>query len=640
MYKQFHQRLSSLASVYNILNLLELTTEWSEIYVSRKKYRGKQDSIKFCKELNTCAERYVLHMPIEPIPFTKSDTDNFPKILTKFKPWLRSKDPKRVVFALSVLRTVEDLRLPISKDIATVTDPPLDRDNKLLKDICSFIPKWTKRISPLSLPEMNYHMTVKNGPNGQALSTSDSDISAVINTPSIYEAIRNIERILTDKRPMEDINPVKDNTYHSKLIQFPEKAGKTRTIAILDYYSQRCLKPVHTGIMNILKTLVSDGTYSHSNVGKYAQQKTKEKSYIYCCDLTAATDRFPKEIQQQLLHALIKDKDLATSVWTLLSERTFKVAWSDEYVTYNCGQPMGAYSSWPLFALAHHLVVEYCAYKTRRFYDVKRTKVHLTYKLIGDDVIITDKRTARYYANVMESLGLTINKGKTVESFPSSEFSGAEVAKQLYLNGICLTPLTPGFIKDCGNPYMFNTCMETMKSRYGFFDCTKVPELIDAFFPKKKTHKLTWLLSSDPMSGIIKPEISGYNELSPWSQVDPDNAGRTYQKVGVLSLTKKAGEIQMLVFNNGLPSGSHQDGTTSDPQAQIYARDDAYEYLNALLSEMRIMAFQPQVYYQQVLDLVTYIPDPYLPFMRRSELRARLQGSLKERTLSKIVNAR
>jgi len=32
-----------------------------------------------------------------------------------------------------------------------------------------------------------------------------------------------------------------------------------------------------------------------------------------------------------------------------------------ETVFYRTGQPMGAYSSWAVFALTHHLLIRYCA---------------------------------------------------------------------------------------------------------------------------------------------------------------------------------------------------------------------------------------------------------------------------------------
>lgn len=145
---------------------------------------------------------------------------------------------------------------------------------------------------------MDYHYTVKNGPNGPALMCSDQDLGAVITNDKIFEAIRNVSSQLEDEFPPEESFQTKSGGIHSKLVQFPEKAGKTRTIAIIDYYSQRALRPLHKGLMAILRSLESDGTYSHDNVGKYAKKLTDNKSFIFCADLTAFTDRFPSIIKR------------------------------------------------------------------------------------------------------------------------------------------------------------------------------------------------------------------------------------------------------------------------------------------------------------------------------------------------------
>jgi hypothetical protein len=412
MLKRFHNGLATVGDSYNV-DIRPITKEWTRIYALRRKTRGKQDAIKFCKELNTVAERYALRQRIEPIPWTKSNSDGFPVILNFAKANLRSQNSLTVVLTLSVFRSCEVFRLPISKDISTVTQP-CSYDTDLVDSIITFIPKWVKRIPPLNLPDIKYHFSLKNGPNGHALKTSDMDISAVINDPEIYKAICKVQGSLKDIRPMESIQELYPDAIHSRLTQFPEKSGKTRTIAIIDYYSQRCLKPLHEGLMNILGKLVSDGTYSHQNVGKYTQQATKEKSFIACSDLTAATDRFPAIIQESLLKELLKETDLAEPLWTLLAKRSFKLSWSDQIVTYGCGQPMGAYGSWPLFALAHHLIVEYCASTV-----MNSVKAH--YRIIGDDNVITREEVYESYLDVMSRLGLTINPGKTVVTPKNAE---------------------------------------------------------------------------------------------------------------------------------------------------------------------------------------------------------------------------
>lgn len=628
MIKQFHATLAGFATLFN-RDINSLIVVWSDIYYTRKKFRGKVDAVKFVKELNSVAERYAMRQPITPLPWTKSDNNGFPLCLRQFKSWLRSDQDFDVVIALSVMRTCELLMLPISQDISTVTESST-ADSNAIKSVIDFIPKWTKKFRQLSLPEMKYHVTVKNGPNGHALHTSDSDISAVIRSPLLFRAIQIVQDKLNDKHPMEvtlkDIVSRQGAT-HSKLTQFPEKAGKTRTIAVVDYYSQRCLKPLHEGIMHKLKYMVSDGTFSHDNVGTYAKQKTKEKSSINCFDLSAATDRFPREIQKALLNELIKDRDLANSLWTILAERTFRVAWSGEEVTYNCGQPMGAYSSWPLFALAHHLLVEYSAYKTGT------KQIKLKYRLIGDDVIITDQRVADYYAKLITTLGVEINLAKTVSSPIDAQFSCAEVAKQIYLNGRNLTPLTPGFMRDVKKPYMFNTCLEVLYRRYRFMDTITPSVIIENLFPKKNAFKKTWLLASDPYNGFIKPGDTGYDKYSPWVTKDIVMAIQIKAMLLLPKLQEQAYNLRNNLGSTGTTTDSNRDESRAVPYVVKHIEEQLEE------TERTLQPKQGLGTIGEILDSFSYMPDPTTPFMDRKTMRNKRLASFKETCFNKCPRA-
>jgi hypothetical protein len=463
---------------------------------------------------------------------------------------------------------------------------------------------------------MKYHISVRNGPNGHALRESDLDILALMSSPKLLEAIRTVERLTNDKFPMIEIErEISQNPIHSKLTQFPEKAGKTRTIAIIDYYSQRCLRPLHKGLMSLLGKLVSDGTYSHIYVGNYAKQKTKEKSFIACADLSAATDRFPAEIQRVLLFELLKDPDLSAALWTLLAERTFTVAWSGEIVTYNCGQPMGAYSSWPLFALAHHLLVEYCAFKSG-VRDVKSK-----YRLIGDDVIISDETVWTVYLKVVQDLGLEVNLGKTVISPSNGTYSGAEVAKQLYLNGRCLTPLTPGFVRNLRKVYMLNTCLQTIKDRYDDISIlTYLPCIVDAFYRNSRKRKQAWLLISNPITGVVKPGNPGYDDNSVWDPTLVDRAMSEY----VTILTNRFYDIATEVserckpYIRLRPGGPWKDPTRPPPRALISSlRSLLVDLQNK--TEKSMMAFlSPDP--SKLLEELTFVPNPETPYMEPHEL--------------------
>lgn len=77
---------------------------------------------------------------------------------------------------------------------------------------------------------------------------------------------------------------------------------------------------------------------------------------------------------------------------------------------------MGAYSSWAMLALTHHVIVKVAALQVgiRNFKD---------YCVLGDDIVIRNKAVADEYFNLMKSLGVSINLGKSVNSLYFAEFA-------------------------------------------------------------------------------------------------------------------------------------------------------------------------------------------------------------------------
>lgn len=57
--------------------------------------------------------------------------------------------------------------------------------------------------------------------------------------------------------------------------------------------------------MKILRNMQTDGAYSHNRVAEVVKLQTRGNRPIYCYDLTAATDRFPIEIQERVLKQVI-----------------------------------------------------------------------------------------------------------------------------------------------------------------------------------------------------------------------------------------------------------------------------------------------------------------------------------------------
>jgi hypothetical protein len=96
-------------------------------------------------------------------------------------------------------------------------------------------------------------------------------------------------------------------------------------------------------------------------------------------------------------------------------------------ICYTVGQPMGAKSSWAMFTLTHHLIVQYAAYKAS-CYPTNQ------YLLLGDDIVIYDDRVATEYKDIISKLGVEISALKTHVSKDSYEF-----AKRWFKNGTEVT---------------------------------------------------------------------------------------------------------------------------------------------------------------------------------------------------------
>jgi hypothetical protein len=192
-----------------------------------------------------------------------------------------------------------------------------------------------------------------------------------------------------------------------------EAAGKARVFAMVDVWTQSALKPLHEQLFDILRLLPNDATFDqHASVERcFTKCKMSGQSYGY--DLSAATDRLPILLQEEVLSVLFGEK--LASAWShLLIDRTYYLRSAPEEFegySYAVGQPMGAYSSWAMLALTHHLLVQAAA---KRVYPT--VKWFENYELLGDDVVIFDKEVAERYLDVMSCTGVDINLSKSVIS--------------------------------------------------------------------------------------------------------------------------------------------------------------------------------------------------------------------------------
>lgn len=196
-----------------------------------------------------------------------------------------------------------------------------------------------------------------------------------------------------------------------------EAAGKVRTIAIVDYWTNFVLKPLHDWMFDLLKLLPQDATFDQE--GRVREFAGRGYTDVYSYDLKSATDLIPLALYGALFKWVLPEKVMF--LWfDLLVSRNFSVpsvtlkAYPShpKRIRYTTGQPMGALTSWASMALVHHALVLYSAYKAK-VVTLENILSFLDYMVLGDDVVIANALVAQEYVRTMTDLGIKLSLNKS-----------------------------------------------------------------------------------------------------------------------------------------------------------------------------------------------------------------------------------
>jgi len=217
-----------------------------------------------------------------------------------------------------------------------------------------------------------------------------------------------------------------------------DQAGKARIVGITNYWLQVCLEPLHTAILALLEKIPQDGTFNQILPIKLLVDTVEPGQVFYSFDLSSATDRLPIVIQMQILNILVPG--MGTSWMNLLGSLRWQWKSLNERVPlkeiqYAVGQPMGAYSSWAMLALTHHIIVQCAALNVGK-------PNFRAYAVLGDDIVIADDLVASEYLRLMNMLGVDINLAKSLQSKDFCEFAKRWIGP----NGLDLSPIGPGLL--------------------------------------------------------------------------------------------------------------------------------------------------------------------------------------------------
>jgi len=239
------------------------------------------------------------------VPGVGITKDGIPKCLGPLIIVIRDKDHINHIPVLKMTMTV----LTMTRALKDKANPDFNAITHPLKgvegyDISRHVKSFWKTFGykptdsvPSQLRWKKFHFTTKSGPNGHALNTWLSDRSSL--PKNLEESISilggsKMESYLSELTPkvtswLSQFFYLNNKRVFRKLSYFSDKEGKTRVIAILDFFSQSVLKPLHLYLFKFLKKIDQDVTFDQNSF----KDKIKDWEIFYSVDLKSATDRFP-----------------------------------------------------------------------------------------------------------------------------------------------------------------------------------------------------------------------------------------------------------------------------------------------------------------------------------------------------------
>jgi hypothetical protein len=404
------------------------------------KSRGVKGLIAFNKAVRLNLLNYLSGNP-ERVLGCQLALEGIPKILGPFVIQLVRKEVPREILQLllTMLFFTRGLELPARPNIKTITEP-LYEGSKI--DIDIHMAEFWRSLGfnqsgrlPRSLLFSRFHFTNKVGPFGHALYQWQEDLRNLPNR--LLESIQSMggegikEFIKSSSVQFPDLfgkeADSSNNIFVRKLSYFSDKEGKTRIIGILDYFSQTVLKKLHQYLFRILSRIPQDCTFEQSAFLK----GVANWPIYYSVDLSAATDRFPIQVIYDLLRTHLPEEYCQAWLDIMVGYpfRYKSPAGDIQGISYAVGNPMGAYSSWASFALAHHYLIFFICQELGR--DWKSCP----YYLLGDDIIIGDAQVGEAYLKLIKSLGIDYAPEKTHISKTLFEFT-----KRWFYNGQEISP--------------------------------------------------------------------------------------------------------------------------------------------------------------------------------------------------------
>jgi len=203
-----------------------------------------------------------------------------------------------------------------------------------------------------------------------------------------------------------------------------ERGGKLRVYAFPNLLFQVMMNPMKATLFRILKKIPEDCTFHQERGVKWVSEKLQTDHRVWSVDLSDATNHFPLQLQELVLWNILQNpmwEDHIEFFKMVATGRYGANALGRNFVRWTKGQPLGAGPSFALFAITHHAVLNHCKV-------VNNVKSDC-YRILGDDVVISDEKVYSTYRSILDSLSCPVSHEKSIASNEVAEFAGHIVTR-------------------------------------------------------------------------------------------------------------------------------------------------------------------------------------------------------------------
>lgn len=204
-----------------------------------------------------------------------------------------------------------------------------------------------------------------------------------------------------------------------------ERGCKARFIAMPRLVHQLSLRSLGSYLFRLLDRCPWDCTRNQSRGVEWGKNHLLQHRKIWSVDLSDASNNMPLDLIMRILRMIDVIPESHALYFQAVSKGQYHIpnyihksmkSYHPEPITqWSQGQPLGTYPSFAAFSLAHGLLV--------RSIEI-RLGVKDTFRVLGDDIIISNGLVYYEYRRILECLDIPISEQKSLIGLPIGEFAG------------------------------------------------------------------------------------------------------------------------------------------------------------------------------------------------------------------------